>query len=142
MNYSDRPGKSAVERFMQFYFLNAKTVGDLSGLFLAQLDEQLARQGRRFALPKLRRTPTRLDGFVVDRGRLSIPSDNFLADKPVRLLELFALAAREQLEIHPAAMRAASRDARLADTVRSDPVANAFFMEVLTPTVPTRCCAG
>ncbi|HXH00043.1 MAG TPA: DUF294 nucleotidyltransferase-like domain-containing protein, partial [Sphingomicrobium sp.] len=26
MRYADRPGKSAVERFMQFYFLNAKTV--------------------------------------------------------------------------------------------------------------------
>ena len=25
MNYADRPGKSAVERFMQFYFLNAKS---------------------------------------------------------------------------------------------------------------------
>src|SRR5688500_2704407 len=37
MRYADRPGKSAVERFMQFYFLNAKTVGDLTGLFLAQL---------------------------------------------------------------------------------------------------------
>ena len=53
MRYADRPGKSAVERFMQFYFLNAKTVGDLTGLFLAQLDEQLAEKGRRFALPDL-----------------------------------------------------------------------------------------
>jgi len=51
MNYADRPGKSAVERFMQFYFLNAKTVGDLTGLFLAQLDEQLGKKGFRFALP-------------------------------------------------------------------------------------------
>ena len=31
MRYADRPGKSAVERFMQFYFLNAKAVGDLTG---------------------------------------------------------------------------------------------------------------
>ena len=45
MRYADRPGKSAVERFMQFYFLNAKTVGDLTGLFLAQLDEQIGREG-------------------------------------------------------------------------------------------------
>ena len=50
MNYADRPGKSAVERFMQFYFLNAKTVGDLTGVFLAQLDEQLGKKGFRFAL--------------------------------------------------------------------------------------------
>ena len=44
MHYADRPGKSAVERFMQFYFLNAKTVGDLTGVFLAQLDEQLGEE--------------------------------------------------------------------------------------------------
>ena len=133
MNYADRPGKSAVERFMQFYFLNAKSVGDLTGVFLAQLDEQLGKKGFRFALPTIRRRPKRLGGFVLDRGRLSIPSDDFFRADPVRLLELFALAARERLEIHPAAMRAATRDAVLIDRkVRDDPRANALFMEVLT----------
>jgi len=132
MRYADRPGKSAVERFMQFYFLNAKAVGDLTGLFLAQLDEQLGAKGRRFALPTLKRRPKHLNGFNIDRGRLSVPSDHWLADNPVRLVELFALAAREGLEIHPNAMRLATRDARLADTVREDPEANALFLEVLT----------
>ena len=133
MNYADRPGKSAVERFMQFYFLNAKAVGDLTGVFLAQLDEQLGRKGFRFALPTIRRRPKRLGGFTLDRGRISIPSDDFFREDPVRLLELFALAAREKLEIHPTAMRAASRDASLIDTkVREDPRANALFMEVLS----------
>ena len=132
MRYADRPGKSAVERFMQFYFLNAKTVGDLTGLFLAQLDEQMADKGRRFALPTLRRQPKRLDGFTIDRGRLSIPHDRWLAEDPVRLIRLFALAAREGLEVHPAAMRAASRDARLVDQVRDDAAANACFLDVLT----------
>jgi [protein-PII] uridylyltransferase len=132
MNYADRPGKSAVERFMHFYFLNAKTVGDLTGVFLAQLDEQMGKKGFRFALPTIRRRPSRLNGFVLDRGRVSIPSDEFLREQPVRLLELFALAAREKLEIHPAAMRAAARDAKLIDRkVRDDPAANAFFLEVL-----------
>ena len=101
MRYADRPGKSAVERFMQFYFLNAKTVGDLTGLFLAQLDEQMGERGRRFALPTIRRRPKRLDGFTIDRGRLSIPNDRWLAEDPVRLVELFALAAREGLESIP-----------------------------------------
>ena len=55
-----------------------------------------------------------------------------LAKEPVRLVELFALAAREGLEIHPQAMRAAARDARLVDQVRDDPHANAFFLDVLT----------
>ncbi|WP_395621997.1 [protein-PII] uridylyltransferase [Sphingomonas daechungensis] len=133
MRYADRPGKSAVERFMQFYFLNAKTVGDLTGIFLAQLDEQLAKKGFRFALPTIRRKPRRLSGFVVDRGRLSVPNDRFFAEDPCRLLELFALAAREGLEIHPAAMRAAARDAKLIDDeVRKSARANALFLDVLT----------
>ena len=133
MNYAERPGKSAVERFMQFYFLNAKTVGDLTGLFLAQLDEQLGKKGFRFVLPTIRRRPKRLGGFVLDRGRISIPSDDFFRTDPLRLLELFALAACEQLEIHPAAMRAATRDAVLIDRdIRHDPRANSLFLEVLT----------
>jgi [protein-PII] uridylyltransferase len=132
MRYADRPGKSAVERFMQFYFLNAKAVGDLTGLFLAQLDDQMGEKGRRFALPTLRRRPKRLDGFVLDRGRLSVPGDRWFGDDPARLVEMFALAAREGLEIHPSAMRAATRDARQVDKVRDDPRANAFFLDVLT----------
>lgn len=133
MRYADRPGKSAVERFMHFYFLNAKTVGDLTGLFLAQLDEKLARTGLRFALPTIRRRPKSLAGFMLDRGRLSIPSDDFFEADPVRLIEMFALAAREQLEIHPAAMRAATRDSRLIRAkVRKNASANALFLDVLT----------
>ena len=133
MHYADRPGKSAVERFMQFYFINAKAVGDLTGLFLAQLDEQLGKKGFRFALPTLRRKPKRLGGFMLDRGRLSVPDDDFFRADPVRLLELFAFAAREKLEVHPKAMRAANRDAALIDRkVRDDTRANALFMEALT----------
>jgi len=133
MHYAERPGKSAVERFMQFYFLNAKTVGDLTGVFLAQLDEQLGKKGFRFALPTIRRRPKRLAGFMLDRGRIALPADDYFRKEPIRLLEMFALAAREQLEIHPSAMRAASRDAVLIDReVRNDSRANALFMEVLT----------
>ncbi|MCW3797883.1 [protein-PII] uridylyltransferase [Sphingomonas sp. BN140010] len=132
MRYADRPGKSAVERFMQFYFLQVKIVGDLTGVFLAQLDEQLGAKGLRFALPTFLRRPRRLNGFVTDRGRLSIPRDDFLGEKPVRLMELFTLAAREGMEIHPNAMRVAARDARLVDRVREEAGANALFMAVLT----------
>jgi len=133
MHYADRPGKSAVERFMQFYFLNAKTVGDLTGVFLAQLDEQLGKKGFRFALPTIRRRPKKLGGFTLDRGRISIPSDDYFRADPVRLVELFAVAAREQLEIHPNAMRAAARDSVLIDReARHDKRANDLFLETLS----------
>ena len=86
MNYAERPGKSPVERFMHFYFINAKAVGDLTGQFLAQLDEQLARKGFRFALPTIRRRPKHLAGFVLDRGRIAVPGDDFFRADPVRLV--------------------------------------------------------
>ena len=133
MHYADRPGKSAVERFMQFYFRQAKTVGDLSGVFLAQLDESFAAKGLRFGFPSFRRRPGKLDGFVLDRGRIAISGNGFFADDPVRLVQLFALADRHALEIHPLTMRQATRDARLIDAaVREDARASALFLDVLT----------
>lgn len=133
MRYAERPGKSAVERFMQHYFLIAKQVGDLTGLFLAHLDESHAARGRRFGLPMIRRSPKKLNGFLLERGRLALPSDDFFLKDPVRLIEMFALADKHALEIHPLAMRAAARDAKLIDAdVRGDPRANALFLDVLT----------
>ncbi len=134
LNYADRPGLAPVERFMRHYFLHAKTVGDLTGVFLAHLDEKFARRGRRMIeLPSLRRRPTRLQGFMLDRGRLAIPDEAFLSEDPVRLIRMFALADRYELEIHPLAIRAAARQSKLIDSeVRNDPEANALFLDVLT----------
>ncbi|UVO52304.1 [protein-PII] uridylyltransferase [Sphingomonas sp. SUN019] len=132
MRFSDRPGKAPVERFMQYYFLQAKTVGTLTGVFFAHLDEQFAARGRRFGLPTIRRRPGKLNGFVLDRGRMALPRDDFFAEDPVRLIEIFQLADLHKLEIHPLAMRAATRDAKLVDDVRDDPRANALFLDLLS----------
>ncbi|OYY89284.1 MAG: [protein-PII] uridylyltransferase [Sphingomonas sp. 28-66-16] len=132
MRYADRASASRVERFMRHYFLQAKIVGDLTGVFMAHLDESFAARGRRFGLPMLRRSPRKLAGFMLDRGRLALPADDFFRRDPVRLLEIFALADRYGLEIHPQAMRIAARDAKLADDIRTDPRANALFLDVLT----------
>jgi [protein-PII] uridylyltransferase len=133
MHYADRPGKSPVERFMRHYFLHAKTVGDLTGVFLAHLDDTFAKAGSRFGFPTLRRRPRKLEGFVLDRGRLALPDEAFFREDPVRLIAMFALADRHGLEIHPLAMRSAARDSKLIDpAVRADPRANALFLDVLT----------
>lgn len=132
MRYSDRLGQSGVERFMRHYFLIAKQVGDLTGLFLAHLEETFARRNR-FGLPAMARRPKKLNGFELRRGRLAAPSDDFFREDPVRLIELFQLADAHQLLIHPLTMRQANRDAALIDgTVRKNPRANALFLEVLT----------
>jgi [protein-PII] uridylyltransferase len=130
LRYATRDRMSAVERFMRHYFLMAKSVGDLTGLFLAHMDESTARLAW---LPTLTRRPARLKGFTLRRGQIGVPTDEFFQADPVRLLELFALADSEGLAIHPLAMRAAARDAALIDErVRRDKTANALFMAVLT----------
>jgi [protein-PII] uridylyltransferase len=130
LRYANRDSMSAVERFMRHYFLMVKSVGDLTGLFLAHLDESTARPAW---LPSLTRRPARLKGFTLKRGQIGVPSDDFFKADPVRLLEMFALADSEGLAIHPLAMRAAARDANLIDErVRRDRTANALFLAVLT----------
>ncbi|APG62312.1 [protein-PII] uridylyltransferase [Sphingorhabdus lutea] len=131
MNFADREGQSAVERFMQFYFLNAKIVGDLTGLFIAHLDNNMAQKGRRF-LPTIMRRPRKLNGFRLDRGRLALPNQDFFKEDPVRLIEIFQLADKFELEIHPEAMRTARRQAKLIKKItRLDPRANELFLNIL-----------
>jgi len=134
MRFADRPGKSAVERFMQFYFLQAKRVGSLTGVFLAHIDEQFA-QGRvrRGFLAGFTARPRMLKGYRVYGGKIAAPSDDWFRADPVRLIEVFQIAEAEGLEIHPATMRQANRDAGLIrENVRNDPRANALFVDLLS----------
>jgi [protein-PII] uridylyltransferase len=135
MNFAERPGKSAVERFMQYYFLQAQTVGHLTGVFLAHIDEEMAKQSRRprGLLATFRNRPRPLKGYNVVGGRICAPSDDWFRNDPARLIEVFQIAEEEGLEIHPETMRMARRDAELIkDEVRRDPRANALFLKVLT----------
>ena len=133
MKFADRPGKSAVERFMQFYFLQAKRVGSLTGVFLAHIDEQFAagRMRRGFFAGFTARARS-LKGYRVFGGRIAAPSDDWFREDPVRLIEIFQLAEANGLEVHPESMRQANRDSgMIRDDVRADARANALFVELL-----------
>lgn len=133
MNFADRPGKSAVERFMQFYFIQAKRVGSLTGVFLSHIDEQFAQKSNRSGFfAGFRPKPRNLKGYRVLGGRIAASSDDWFRRDPVRLIEIFQLAEAEGLEVHPETMRQADRDSSLIDNdVREDPRANALFLELL-----------
>ncbi|MGX7927298.1 [protein-PII] uridylyltransferase [Tsuneonella sp. HG094] len=133
MNFADRPGKSAVERFMQFYFLQAKRVGSLTGVFLAHIDDQFARtRERKGLLAGFRPRARDLKGYRVFGGRIAAPGDDWFRADPVRLIEVFQLAEANGLEIHPDTMRQAARDSGLIrGETRNDPRANALFLDVL-----------
>ena len=133
MQFADRPGKSAVERFMQYYFLQAKRVGSLTGVFLAHLDEEFARKRTRSGFfAGWTQRPRAFKGYMVEGGRLRAPGDDWFRQDPVRLIEVFQLAEAEGLEVHPETMRLADRDARLIDgKVRRNKRANALFLDLL-----------
>ncbi|WDF72580.1 [protein-PII] uridylyltransferase [Novosphingobium sp. KACC 22771] len=133
MAFADRPGKSAVERFMQYFFLQAKQVGSLTGVFLAQLEEQTEKKKRKGFLASLRGRTRTVKGYKVSHGRIAAPSDDWFEADPVRLLEIFTIADAESFEIHPETMRQIARDAKMIDAeVRKNPRANELFMELLT----------
>ena len=133
MHYANRPGMSDVERFMRHYFLTARSVGSLTALFLAHVEERFRQQ---HWLPRLLRRPHRarkINGFRVVDGKIEAPYDSFFAEDPVRLLELFRIASAEKLDIHPQTMLLAARDEGLINSaVRQDKRANQYFLDVLT----------
>jgi [protein-PII] uridylyltransferase len=132
MGYADRAGTRGVERFMKHYFLVAKDVGDLTRIFCAILE---ADQKRKSRLPWARWGIGRraLGGFIVERERLTIPSEDFFKKDPVALLRLFHVAQEHDLDIHPRALRRASQSLRLVDQrLREDPEANRLFLDILT----------
>ena len=134
MNFADRPGKSAVERFMQFYFLQAQHVGHLTGVFLAHIEEEIGQRRRPLGLlAAFRSRPRNFKGYKIHGGRICAPGDDWFRQDPVRLIELFQIAEEEGLEIHPATIRMVRRDAGLVDAgLRDDERANALFMKLLT----------
>jgi [protein-PII] uridylyltransferase len=133
MHFADRPGKSAVERFMQYYFLQVKRVGSLTGVFLAHLDEEFARKRPRTGFfAGWTQRPRVFKGYTVEGGRIRAPGDEWFRADPFRLIEVFQLAEAEGLEVHPETMRQADRDAKLIDgRVRRDKRANALFLDLL-----------
>ncbi|HYD24851.1 MAG TPA: [protein-PII] uridylyltransferase [Croceibacterium sp.] len=134
MNYADRPGKSAVERFMQYYFIQAQHVGHLTGVFLAHIDEQMGQSRRpRGLLAGFRSRPRFHKGYRIAGGKICAPADDWFRKDPVQLIELFQVAEEDGLEIHPETMRMARRDGELIkDELRHDPRANELFMKLLT----------
>ncbi|MGE0661016.1 MAG: [protein-PII] uridylyltransferase [Reyranellaceae bacterium] len=133
MHYTDHAGTSGVERFMKHYYLHAKTVGDLTRIFCAALDEAHKRKPRfgLFRLATIR--PRQLEGFIVDGERLKVANDDDFARDPVKLIRLFHVAQENGLDIHPATLRLVTQNLKLiGHGLRANAEANRLFMAILT----------
>jgi [protein-PII] uridylyltransferase len=138
LGYTSHPGLSAVERFMKHYFLTAKTVGDLTRIFCAALEEEQAKHvpGFNRIFLNFSRRKRKLAGtadFIVDNHRINVADDQVFERDPVNMLRLFWFADKHQLEFHPDALKLLTRSLRLVDrNLRRSEEANQLFLEVLT----------
>ncbi|MBV1929417.1 MAG: [protein-PII] uridylyltransferase, partial [Gammaproteobacteria bacterium] len=132
LGYKDHAGTMGVERFMKHYFLVAKDVGDLTRIFCANLEAEQQKKSR-LPIPNFGLLRRKLDGFLVEGGRLNVQSDDDFKDDPIKILGLFHLAQKKGLDVHPNALRLIRQNLRLLNKkLRSDPNANKLFLEMLT----------
>jgi [protein-PII] uridylyltransferase len=139
LRYHDRKGLLGVERFMKHYFLIAKDVGDLTRTICSSLE-----------LRQLKTVPTLSDfvgvlpwssraklaattPFRFDNGRLNVKQSDAFEKDPLNLIRFFIEAERNNLLLHPEALRRIRLSLRsIDDSFRANPEANALFVELLT----------
>jgi [protein-PII] uridylyltransferase len=137
MGYRDRSGSRGVERFMKHYFLTAKNVGDLTRTLCSVLEEQHKKRRAPAWLSSFHFRKKSIEGFALDSGRLSVKSGDDFTDDPVKLLQLFQLAQKHKLDVHPNALRLITQNLRLVNAkLRKDPSANGLFIDILTGEEP------
>jgi [protein-PII] uridylyltransferase len=144
LGYRGRKGLLGVERFMKHYFLIAKDVGDLTRTVCSSLE-----------LRQLKAVPTLSDfvgtlpwstraklaattDFRIDNSRLNVKYPEVFQKDPVNLIRFFVEAERNNLLLHPQAIRLIRASLKLVDDrLRSNPEANRLFLELLTsPNAP------
>ena len=135
MGYASAPDEgptAPVERFMKDYFLTAKSVGDLTRIFSARLEE--THRKRPPALSQILGFGRKRlgNGLTLENGRIGIASAPEFLREAVNLIRLFAAADAEGADIHPDALTLVSRNlARVDDALRGDGEANRLFMSLL-----------
>ncbi|QCO56409.1 [protein-PII] uridylyltransferase [Pseudorhodobacter turbinis] len=131
MGYKDTPGRRAVECFMQDYFRHATRVGELTRVFLTQLEARHVKSAPMMIGPQRRRKKLK-HGFELLQGRLVFGTGGDLDTHPLNILRLFEEALRTGYLIHPLAMRIVSTNLhRIDDDLRADRETKRIFLDLL-----------
>jgi [protein-PII] uridylyltransferase len=131
MGYVDSGGRRAVEIFMQDYFREATRVGELTRIFLTELEARHAK--REASLSGLFKRRKRVkSGYKLVQGRIDLRDpDDFLKDK-LNLLRVFEEGLRTGYLLHPNVMRLVASNLRLIDDdMRENPEAARIFLDLL-----------
>ncbi|TVS05424.1 MAG: [protein-PII] uridylyltransferase [Rhodobacteraceae bacterium] len=131
MGYTDHGGRRGVEHFMQDYFRHATHVGDLTRIFLTELE---ARHVKREPILRhfLNKRKKMRYGLKVVQNRLDIEDQNAFLQEPINLLRLFEEGLITGFLLHPNAMRLVAANLHLIDdNLRETPEAQKLFLRML-----------
>ena len=129
MGYAHPSANRAITRFMRRYFIAVRTLGGITRIFCALLEEEKKRKPRL----SLAWSPSRkLGNFRLDGQRLNVRTPHAFVRSPALMLELFKVAQENEIDIHPAALGSIVRNLKRIDAhVQSDPKACALFLDIL-----------
>jgi [protein-PII] uridylyltransferase len=130
MGYRDGHGRRAVEHFMQDYFRHATRVGELTRVFLTELEARHAKPEARLMGLFSRKSVAK--GYKLVQGRIdAADAGKFLSDK-LNLLRAFEEALRSGYLLHPNIMRLIAANLDLIDDeMRDDPEAQRIFLDLM-----------
>jgi [protein-PII] uridylyltransferase len=130
MGYADGGGRRGVEHFMQAYFRHATQVGELTRIFLTELE---ARHVKREPLLRnfLNRRKKMRYGLKVAQNRLDIEDPVAFITDPLNLLRIFEEALVTGHLLHPNAMRLIAANLHLIEPLRDDADAQKLFLRLL-----------
>ena len=131
LKFRGRTPQQKAERLMLRYFQFARYVGTITRIFCAMLEEENLRAPTApFTQENVARSLP--DGFVLDAGRLNFAPEIDLSLQPVCVVALFYVAQKNNLDLHPRAQLAISRQLPvLARKLPFEGEANRLFMEIL-----------
>jgi len=131
MGYRDSGGRRGVEIFMQDYFREATKVGELTRIFLTELEARHVKAEASFLGLFNRRKRLRA-GFKLAQGRIDVDDPaTFLADK-LNLLRIFEEGLRTGYLLHPHVMRLIGANLHLIDDdLRANSEAVRIFMDLM-----------
>lgn len=130
MGYRDSAGRRAVEHFMQDYFRHATRVGELTRIFLTELEARHAKPEASlmgfFTRKRVRA------GFKLRQGRIDVADPAKFLQDPLNLLRVFEEALRTGYLLHPNIMRLIASNLDLIDEdLRHNPEAVRLFIDLL-----------
>jgi [protein-PII] uridylyltransferase len=131
MGYKHPSVNRSIERFMRRYFAHVRTVGNITRVFCALLEEEKKRKPKR-SLAWLWQAPWKLGHFKLVGQRLDVRTDLAFEMNPVLMIEMFRVAQIHGLDIHPHALQLVARHLdRIDHNLRADDAANGLFLDIL-----------